>query len=146
MGTPSTSPSDTRARSPRRNGGNPQRATSASASQKPALCRVAAYSGPGLPRPTTARKRQLSLPPLGFSAFSGLAGAAAAPPPAPPLASGLAGAAPSAAPSPSSSSPSRTLRISSGSAPSVAASGLGAATSPARGGPTLALVRSAPGG
>src|SRR2546430_9117958 len=69
-GTPSTSPSVKRARSPRRNGGKPQCATSASANQKPALCRVAAYSGPGLPRPTTARKRQLSLPPLGFSARS----------------------------------------------------------------------------
>src|SRR5881394_3240454 len=122
-GTPSTSPSVKRARSPRRNGAKPQCAASASASQKPALCRVAAYSGPGFPRPTTARKRQLSLPPLGFSAFSGLAGAAPAAPP--PLASGLAGAPPSAAPSPSSSSPSRTLRISSGSATSVAASGVG---------------------
>src|SRR5438477_5435624 len=82
-GTPSTSPSVKRARSPRRNGGNPQCATSASASQKPALCRVAAYSGPGLPRPTTARNPQLSLPPLGFSTlsvFSPLAGAAAPPP------------------------------------------------------------------
>src|SRR2546422_4301085 len=33
-GTPATSPSVTRARSPRRKGGNPQRATSASANQK----------------------------------------------------------------------------------------------------------------
>src|SRR6185436_5998927 len=80
---------------------------------------VAAYSGPGLPRPTTARKRQLSLPPLGFSAFSALAGAA--PPPPAPFASGLAAAPPSAPASPSSSSPSRTLRMSSGSATSVAA-------------------------
>src|SRR5438093_5405351 len=133
MGTPSTSPSDTRARSPRRNGGNPQRATSASASQKPALCRVAAYSGPGLPRPTTARKRQLSLPPLGFStfsAFSPLAGVAAAPP----FASGLAPPSPAAAPSPSASSPSRTLRLNSGSATAAVASGAGAVTSSARGG------------
>src|SRR3989442_4142985 len=106
MGTPSTSPSDTRARSPRRNGGNPQRATHASASQKPALWRVAAYSGPGLPRPTTARRDQLSLPPLGFSAFSGLSPfslfsllsplAAAVPPR--PLASGFAPLPPPAAP------------------------------------------------
>src|SRR2546426_10690679 len=115
MGTPSTSPSDTRARSPRRNGGNPQRATSASASQKPALCRVAAYSGPGLPRPTTARKRQLSLPPLGFSAFSVFSPLAGAAPP-PPLASGFAGAPPpAAAPAPPpSSSPPPALRVSSG--------------------------------
>src|SRR5437762_13649398 len=115
-GTPSTSPSVTRARSPRRNGGNPQRATSASANQKPALCRVAAYSGPGLPRPTTARKRQLSLPPLGFSAFSVFSPLAGAAPP-PPLASGLAGAPPSAAPPPPppSSFPSRALRVSYGS-------------------------------
>src|SRR6266545_4775323 len=134
----STSPWVTRARSPRRNGGNPQRATSASASQNPALCRVAAYSGPGLPRPTTARKRQLSLPPLGFSAFSVFSPLGGA---APLLASGLAGAPPSAAASPSSSSPSRTLRMSSGSATSVAASGVGAATSSARGGTTVAYVQ-----
>src|SRR3989442_1212983 len=88
-GRPCASPSVTRARSPRRKGGNPQRATSASANQKPALCRVAAYSGPGLPRPTTARKRQLSLPPLGFSAFSVFSPLAGAAPP-PPLASGVA--------------------------------------------------------
>src|SRR3989442_102399 len=149
-GTLSTDAAVIRARSPRRNGGSPQRATLASASQKPALWRVAAYSGPGLPRPTTARRDQLSLPPLGFSAFSGLspfslfsllsplAGAA----PAPPLASGFAAAPPSAA-SPSSSSPSRTLRISSGSATSIAASGVGAATSSARGGTTVAIVSSA---
>src|SRR5881296_1120187 len=106
-GTPSTSPAVARARSARRNGGNPQRATSASASQKPALWRVAAYSGPGLPRPTTARKPQLSLPPLGFSVFSVFSPLGGA---APPLASGLGGAPPSAAAaSPSSSSPSRTL-------------------------------------
>src|SRR2546425_6704816 len=73
-GTLSTDPAVIRARSPRRNGGKPQWATSASASQKPALWRVAAYSGPGLPRPTTARRDQLSLPPLGFSAFSGFSG------------------------------------------------------------------------
>src|SRR5437867_5596666 len=110
MGTPSTSPSDTRARSPRRNGGNPQRATSASASQKPALWRVAAYSGPGLPRPTTARKPQLSLPPLGFSVFSGRSPLAAGAPVPPALASGFAGAPPSvAAPSPSSFPPSCPL-------------------------------------
>src|SRR2546425_7563292 len=108
MGTPSTSPSDTRARSPRRNGGNPQRATSASANQKPALCRVAAYSGPGLPRPTTARKRQLSLPPLGFSAFSVFSTLPGAAPP-PPFASGLAGAPPSPPPPPPSSSPPPSL-------------------------------------
>src|SRR5437899_5879187 len=126
MGTPSTSPSDTRARSPRRNGGNPQRATSASASQKPALCRVAAYSGPGLPRPTTARKRQLSLPPLGFSAFSGLAGAAPAPPPPPPpLASGLARAPPPAAPPPPSPFPPLPLPARPGPATPGAASRLG---------------------
>src|SRR5437879_7717094 len=134
-GTLVTRPSETRARSPRRNGGNPHRATSASASQKPALCRVAAYSGPGLPRPTTARKPQLSLPPLGFStfsAFSPLAGVAAPPP----FVSGLAPPSPAAAPSPSTSSPSRTLRLSPGSAHSAAASGTGAVTSSARGGTT----------
>src|SRR3989454_9211623 len=124
MGTPATSPSVTRARSPRRKGGNPQRATSASANQKPALCRVAAYSGPGLPRPTTARKRQLSLPPLGFSAFSVFSPLAGAAPP-PPLASGLAGAPPSAAapPPPPFPLPSRTLRVRSGLGPFVGASG-----------------------
>src|SRR6266699_3256840 len=88
-GTPSTDPALTRARSPRRNEGNSQWATSASASQKPALWRVAAYSGPGLPRPTTARRDQLSLPPLGFSDFSPFSPlTAAAPPPA--FGSGLA--------------------------------------------------------
>src|SRR5437879_3311643 len=146
-GTPSTAPSVARARSARRNGGNPQRATSASASQKPALWRVAAYSGPGFPRPTTARRDQLSLPPLGFSVFSGfspfsplaggaapLAGAAA------PFASGFA--PPSAASPSASSSPSRTLRINSGAATSATASGVGAVTSSARGGPTVARVRS----
>src|SRR3989449_11119320 len=145
-GTPCTAPSLKRARSPRRNGGNPQRATSASANQKPALCRVAAYSGPGLPRPTTARKRQLSLPPLGFSAFSVFSPLAGAAPP-PPLASGLAGAPPPAAPPPPPPSPSppRALRVSSGSAASVAASGVGAPTSSAPGGPTRAVVSSASG-
>src|SRR5256884_5084036 len=140
-GTPATSPWETRARSPRRNGGNPHRATSASASRKPALCRVAAYSGPGLPRPTTARKPQLSLPPLGFSTFSAfslLAGVAAPPP----FVSGFAPPSPAAAPSPSTSSPSRTLRISSGSATSAAAPGTGAGPPSAPGGPTLAVLGS----
>src|SRR3989454_3834268 len=122
--TPATSPSVTRARSPRRKGGNPQRATSASANQKPALCRVAAYSGPGLPRPTTARKRQLSLPPLGFSAFSVFSPLAGAAPP-PPLASGFAGGPPPAPPPPPSSSPPPHLRINSGLATSAARSGVG---------------------
>src|SRR5947199_6524208 len=140
-GTPATLPSETRARSPRRNGGNPHRATSASASQKPALCRVAAYSGPGLPRPTTARKRQLSLPPLGFStfsAFSPLAGVAAAPP----FASGLAPASPAAAPSPSASSPSRPLRLNSGSANSAAYSEAEQSPYFATGGTTHRVLRS----
>src|SRR5207248_11187062 len=124
-GMPSTLPSLTRARSPRRKAGNPQRATSASASQNPTLCRVAAYAGPGLPRPTTARRDQLSLPPLGFSAFSDFSPfsplAAAAPPPAfgsglapPPPPPPPAPPPPSAAAAPSSSSPSRTFRMSSG--------------------------------
>src|SRR2546428_9643007 len=115
-GTPATSPSVTRARSPRRKGGNPQRATSASANQKPALCRVAAYSGPGLPRPTTARKRQLSLPPLGFSAFSVFSPLAGAAPP-PPLASGLAVRAPPAPPPPLLLSPPLGLRVTPAAAP-----------------------------
>src|SRR2546421_11018396 len=55
-GTPATAPSVARARSARRNGGSCQCAATASASRKPALWRVAAYSGPGLPRPTTARR------------------------------------------------------------------------------------------
>src|SRR2546429_8599023 len=132
MGTPSTSPSDTRARSPRRNGGNPQRATSASASQKPALCRVAAYSGPGLPRPTTARKRQLSLPPLGFSVFSAFSGFSL-------FASGLAGAPPSAD-SPSSFSPSGALRLDSGSGTYPPAFGVGGAPPSGPGSPTVAIA------
>ena len=49
---------------------------------------------------------------------------------------------PSAASPSASSSPSRTLRISSGSATSATASGVGAVTSSARGGTTVAIVRS----
>src|SRR6266704_1139212 len=88
-GTLSTAPSVTRARSPRRNGGSPQRATHASASQKPALWRVAAYSGPGLPRPTTARSCSALFAALGLLGLVGLFGlgwrrGAAPAPPAPP--------------------------------------------------------------
>jgi len=48
-------------------GGSCQCSATASARRKPALWRVAAYSGPGFPRPTTARRAYSSFLPLGFS-------------------------------------------------------------------------------
>src|SRR2546430_4465885 len=131
-GTPATAPSVARARSARRNGGSCQCSATASARRKPALWRVAAYSGPGFPRPTTARRAYSSFLPLGFSSAFGA-----------PLPSGAAagGASPS-----SPSLPSRTLRNSSGSAASGPAPANGAAPSPARVRTTTAILRSEPGG